>query len=241
MTQFEFDTPLWGWWLLVPGLSLGLVALCMAKWRWRWRSMLASFLLITAAVIVFLLPVTWSKHCSVLVAWFERSAGAVTCSHSLMVHGEHGRVQFHLETISFPRPDSPAYRLAEVRVGTTPSRSKPCEYLLWGPKYNITKSELIEKTLGFQLCWATFPADPNHSETTRLCSVTVPDWFVILLCLPYPAFWLRRYLRTRRCNYRLAHGLCLKCAYDLRVQKSGQAGDKCPECGAAIGETVGVR
>jgi len=51
----------------------------------------------------------------------------------------------------------------------------------------------------------------------------VPDWFVAIVLLALPAFWvLRRLLSVKR----RAAGLCVACGYDLR----GTPG-RCPECG----------
>lgn len=53
----------------------------------------------------------------------------------------------------------------------------------------------------------------------------IPFWFV-LLATATPPLLLLRHLRRRRRRYRLAHNLCIKCAYDLRASPQ-----KCPECG----------
>ena len=45
-------------------------------------------------------------------------------------------------------------------------------------------------------------------------------------------YLLSRYLVvTHRHRYRVRHGLCPTCSYDLRAHKPG---DKCPECGTSI-------
>ncbi len=59
-------------------------------------------------------------------------------------------------------------------------------------------------------------------------SVTVPCWFLLLLCVPFPACWLYRRLRPRENEL---PGHCRKCGYDLRAHK---VGERCPECGTVV-------
>ena len=46
-------------------------------------------------------------------------------------------------------------------------------------------------------------------------SIQLPLWFLLGLSLVWPWMWLRRQSQTR---FRLAHGLCPECGYDLRAQ-----------------------
>ncbi len=59
------------------------------------------------------------------------------------------------------------------------------------------------------------------------CTVAIPYSYLAVLCAVMPTIWLLTRKR-RRHRHRLAHGLCLKCGYDLRAHKPG---DRCPECG----------
>jgi hypothetical protein len=62
----------------------------------------------------------------------------------------------------------------------------------------------------------------------------LPVWFCIVLLLIWPALFLVRLRGRRRVRGWLAAGCCASCGYDLR---GNPAGDKCPECGSAIGTT----
>ncbi|HVV70643.1 MAG TPA: hypothetical protein VHI52_03950 [Verrucomicrobiae bacterium] len=73
----------------------------------------------------------------------------------------------------------------------------------------------MEKTLGFQLAGSMHsqPTKPHTVEPLQRIFIVVPHWFVLLLCLPFPLIWLRRFRHQR---YRSRHGHCLHCGYDLR-------------------------
>jgi len=76
-------------------------------------------------------------------------------------------------------------------------------------------------------------------EFSKAASLTLPHWLLVGLLLVAPASWVIRHFRqARRQRYRVAHNLCLTCGYDLRTQKAGAAGGKCPECGTAVTSCV---
>jgi len=56
--------------------------------------------------------------------------------------------------------------------------------------------------------------------------VFIPIWMTTLLTLPAPILWLIFFRKNSR-RYRLAHGLCGGCGYDMRASEWA-----CPECGA---------
>jgi len=82
--------------------------------------------------------------------------------------------------------------------------------------------------------WQTYseihlwPGPPYSVSHSRL--VVVPYWFpAAVLAIP-PAVWLPALRRRWRRRFRLTHGLCLTCGYNLTGNVSG----RCPECGERI-------
>jgi hypothetical protein len=57
--------------------------------------------------------------------------------------------------------------------------------------------------------------------------IVVPTWFVVFVTGLLPGIAVLRERRRRRIEWRRAHGLCVRCGYDLR-----ESPGKCPECGA---------
>jgi hypothetical protein len=70
------------------------------------------------------------------------------------------------------------------------------------------------------------------AERVVMLELTVPAWFFMLVTA-LPALWLVIARRRLRRSRRIAAGLCIKCAYDLRAST-----DRCPECGARIPSTA---
>jgi len=64
--------------------------------------------------------------------------------------------------------------------------------------------------------------------------IVVPYWLPAALFAIPPAVWLIALRRRWRRRYRLAHGLCLTCGYNL----TGNVTGRCPECGAPVPRTV---
>jgi len=56
--------------------------------------------------------------------------------------------------------------------------------------------------------------------------VIFPIRFLIVRVALRPLFEIRDMVRSRRREYRLSHGLCVECGYDLRATP-----ERCPECG----------
>ena len=126
--------------------------------------------------------------------------------------------------------EAPPIRPAYFMFWVSYFKNQSYYYPLWNPRFSITQSDFIQRRLGFQICWANHP-DPR-TRFAGFYTVTVPQWFVLILSLPLPLLWLRR---VRRQRYRRRHNLCLVCGYDLRASK-----DRCPECGTGISAGRGL-
>ena len=61
----------------------------------------------------------------------------------------------------------------------------------------------------------------------------IPLWFLMVLTLVLPLFWIRRWRRRREKARRVRLGLCLQCGYDTRAtpDPNGPRLPQCPECG----------
>jgi hypothetical protein len=62
-----------------------------------------------------------------------------------------------------------------------------------------------------------------------LWGVAVPHWFVFLCMAVLPVRWMLSWRARRAAKWRVRHGLCARCGYDLR---GGSA--RCPECGLEV-------
>jgi len=85
----------------------------------------------------------------------------------------------------------------------------------------VDREDLPFSTWRFLFAHRTGPTSIGQADDVRF---SMPSWPLIIPCLIFPIIWYRRY---RRRPYRLRHGLCLHCGYDLRATP-----DRCPECGA---------
>jgi hypothetical protein len=81
--------------------------------------------------------------------------------------------------------------------------------------------------------WVGFGLHHEDFPGYRLWQAQCPYWFFCALFAWLAAIRIRSALTPPRRADRAA-APCTKCGYDLRVQKSGLAGDKCPECGTPI-------
>lgn len=107
----------------------------------------------------------------------------------------------------------------------------PHEYARWGFVYSIGPATAAT-TASIQVPdygpIASHSADiitvPSHAHYLR-----IPLWFLVMLTATSPV--VRFVVRHRRSSpaWRMAHGLCPTCGYDLRASK-----ERCPECGTAI-------
>lgn len=88
--------------------------------------------------------------------------------------------------------------------------------------------------LGFGFAWRS--ADSRGLMMLWHREVFLPLWFIVASTAVLPAAALTRLvLRRRRTRHRLATGVCLRCAYDLRASR-----ERCPECGRPIPQKAEV-
>ena len=241
MGPFDLHTPILGWWLVAPGLLIGACVFCRIRWHWSISSILAVLSVIVATIAGAMLPLSRGTFYDIGLTWnFPQPGGEYHCWFCYIV-SENDGIQLCLRMAEAPHPGEEEIGLPEVHIRRCAvGASRFGHYPIWDRTYSITPSDFVERTLGFQFCWATFSTDPSRLKeegagpvNLRVYSATAPHWFVMLLPLPFIWLALGHYRRRR---YRHRHGLCVNCGYDLRVQKSGQAGAKCPECGTPIAQ-----
>jgi hypothetical protein len=80
-----------------------------------------------------------------------------------------------------------------------------------------------DRAFGFGVSHEDHLTKSRHDEYWTL---SLPAWFVMLLCAILPAIWFGRQRRSAR---RRHQGLCPTCGYDLRATP-----DRCPECGTQV-------
>jgi hypothetical protein len=213
-------------WLFVPLVVFVLLLLPLVLFRPQRLGYAAGLSLLTFTLLAADWPLT--KSCDQHVVCFlpsevkndanfrwimqwwiiDVSDGYVMVGHNAGPEPDNPRsgVQWpHVQIAMQPYPHYPVLGLSEVlRPG-----GKFTEFRRWG----------------FRVAWGTQPPlRPQGYSATEVETVTVPIWFLMLLCVPLPLLWFRRFRRRR---HRFRHGLCLSCGYDLR-----KSPEKCPECGA---------
>ena len=92
-------------------------------------------------------------------------------------------------------------------------------------RHHEPQERQASRTIG-SLFWA-----PEERHSPGLIRVVVPFWMLAgALVIPPGYLVCSRMRRSRRLRFRIEHGLCLRCDYDLTGNVSGV----CPECGAEV-------
>ncbi len=222
----DLQIHLFGWWLLIPALSLAVLIYCANRWRWRAAFILAILSMAIMGTTVIMLFLSWSAIYQVFISWENPQGNGAIHYWGVGLRSNGGGVNLLLNTAEDTHPALSTNGPAIILFAHGPAGSFH-GYPIWGDKYSVTKSDFVQKTLGFQLCWApNLPASPSTGAWIAMYSITVPHWFILLLCPIFPLVWLRRFLRHR---HRLRNNLCPTCGYDMRAST-----DRCPECGRAI-------
>jgi hypothetical protein len=176
------------------------------------------------AAFAIVIPVTWNTTYVTTMLWQKPKAGSEVRVWRLGLDAERGAFRMDIGVLDKTTP----YDFGDhVDVGIVYGPYDG-HYPILGDGVSITRSEFLQKTLGFQICCADFPERPGLNTPIGIYSITIPYWLAILLCFPLPLVWLWRIPHRRRAYHR-AHGLCLHCGYDLRASTG-----KCPECGVPI-------
>jgi hypothetical protein len=198
---------------MIGGLCYGVI-----KWRWTLLAVLASTFSIFAVGTAALYLPSQQTALQAAISW-NRPLGIGERLNNCNLIATQRAVQVACSAFDFSNPIPYFGRPATFSIGCDHGWRT---YPLHGKAFSVTKSDFLEKKLGFQICW--FSGTPPIGTTVSAdYSITVPDWFILLLCLPFPLIWFRRFRRQR---HRVRHGLCLACGYDLRASP-----EKCPECG----------
>lgn len=209
------------WYWLVPLLFFFAATFCAVKWHKYLLGVAAILFLVMFVCVSVLWVITWSTQCDVGLMWIKYPPnGRVEQWHSIWTSSRGGmRLDLSGQSFSATSNNAKKYGPRSLVWDTGDNQGR---YPTWGNKASLTQSDFIQKTLGFQICWSS----ALISSSVGLYSVTVPHWFAMLLCLPVPALWMRRFLKQRS---RRIRGLCQKCGYDLRGST-----EKCPECGTPV-------
>ncbi len=230
MFKWTFDIH---WWhVLLIGVAF-LVASHLLLRRRRWLAGLATISVTMALTAAILWPLSWGRGYGAGIGeqWGTNDGFR---SWAINLSSKYGglRAMINRTADINETGETGSRQPFPLQAATYSENTVNYIYPTWGGNSSITHWDFLEKTLGFQICWANYPPEPGTVTTIGLYSITVPHWFILLLCLPFPLLWLRRYRRRR---YRLGHGLCPACGYDLRASSG-----KCPECGADAGKGEGV-
>jgi hypothetical protein len=212
-------------WLSVPLVVLVLLLLPLVIFRRHRLGYAAalSFLMFTALAIDWPLTMSWGQHLICFLPVEVKDVNFRWMMTEYIISAGHGGVMFAHDVM--PQTDNPASGIQwpHIFMLVDPYPHYPVRALV--PFRGAGSSFTSFYHWGFRMAWGTQPPlRPQGYSATEVETVTVPIWFLMLLCVPLPLLWLRRFRRRR---YRLRHGLCLSCGYDLR-----KSPEKCPECGA---------
>jgi hypothetical protein len=193
------------WWLLVPGVAVCAIVWVALKFRRKMASILAGVCVAIALLMGVMLPLSWNTQYGTGSHGVRLLAAPVVSGnlHRMRSSGfsawtSHGRIQIYFDSLDFYAPAHYSDWALGDKVGwwayaITGTKSSA----LFRDELSLTKSDFIQKTLGFQLCWWN-GSDPDGSDQyVNLCSITVPQWFILAISLIPPALWLRKRMREK--------------------------------------------
>ena len=237
LAEFHVTQPLDEHHLLWAGIVVGVCAI-LFLWVLRRHKFAAVSCVCLAIAVANCALWVWSFRADTTFAinrslWYSQDPVRIR-GDEIGMHSAEGGLSFHYERGDDP---DPAASPGESKTTCGLGHSKVSNYPRGGVVFPV---HFLEKwpwpELGISAAYGTEPFRPEGA-TLMEAGLALPHWIVVALLLITPSAWaFRGFRRGRRRHYRVAHNLCLKCGYDLRSQKSGQAGDKCPECGAPIAQ-----
>ena len=199
-------------WPIVLLLVAGATVFCGIWWRRYWVFAAASCSVSITVATVILLFVSWGTLRVVGLDWTVQPRAG----YGVDVSSSRGRFRFGLDVYRDTPPMPWPGRLLVIH------EANRAELRYYGSKYSFLPDwPFLKERLGFDVVRRVGVHTDNYY-------LTLPHWFVMILCMPFPAIWVRRRMRRR---HRLRHALCLKCGYDLRATP---AGGKCQECGMTV-------
>jgi hypothetical protein len=219
--EFEWHTTLLNFWLALPAAAVAVTVCGMIRWRWRFISVCCITSAVVAACTIALLGASWKTFYGVAVQRSEPGPVTGWRDRTLDFRSAQGKMNLTFELLNDFKP--PSADKQAFRVVLWQGQKGTAKWDFTSARALAGKSDLVVTGADFEICLI------NHSTSPAwICryGITVPHWFVLLLCIPFPLIWFRRFRRHR---YRLRHGLCIKCGYDLR-----ESFDKCPECGTPV-------
>ena len=176
---------------------------------------------IVALLVLILWPVSATAADHFLVGW-GHLRGNVGHHCRVLLRSSQGGLQFLVTSSTRNGPFRNPPNI-QVQLGRQPAYSYPFvkePMVFSSPKFELT-------FFGFQIFARQGPYGRTpDGEGLGHYAITVPHWFILLFCIPFPLLWFRR---IRRQRHRLRNNLCLTCGYDLRASP-----DRCPECGKHV-------
>ena len=191
------QAPFSPWWLFAPPVLLFLLLFLAIRWR---RFLVAAF----AAASIVIASATTIASCFAYsrlpgaVRWGALTTGDGWRTSLLCLEFRRGGVCFFLDRADFGTP------LTKTQTGKILAQLVAHPYATSYPgfaRFSLIKSNFLQNTLGFQLCWHSGPDPDGSGQVVALYSITTPQWFLLALSLIPPAWWLNRHL-AKTCERR---------------------------------------
>jgi hypothetical protein len=108
----------------------------------------------------------------------------------------------------------------------------PDDYVPYMDRITLIKWDFVRKVLGFNFVWWNGTV-PGTSQKVAAHMIVIPQWLVLLFCIPIPALAVQRVLKKVRAKHWARTGKCAHCGWDLRGTPPAAADGsrRCAECG----------